>query len=385
MPMVSQLIAIGCCRRKGRYYFSVLLSLKSLHRETIIFKVPMNYTECITMKLPTTIKPDNMRNLVEHFPQLLRSLQIDEKLLDISRKYHKDGLSGICFLGMGGSSITGNYVATLLADESKIPLNIIRDYSTPACVDKNWVVIAVSYSGNTEETLSALSMATEKGCRIFVIASGGKMTQDTNHSLIHLPKGLQPRATLPLMLSAILPITETLLGLEKTNFQELEEVLISKAMTWREWLAPPSEVAHLFIDKIPLFISAKHLVPVAYRAKCQINENSKALAFHSEIPESNHNEIESFVDTYGCSVVPIFLRSSFESPAIQKRFNVTSDIYQDMNLNPMNLKVDGKTKLEEMLVLTHFLDMVSLELAELRNVDPVSVEKIKELKHRLSS
>ena len=336
------------------------------------------------MKLPTTINPDNMRNLVEHFPQLLKSLQIDEALLDIASKYQKEGLSGICFLGMGGSSITGNYVATLLSEESEIPLLIVRNYTIPAYVNTNWVVIAVSYSGNTEETLAALSMATKMGCRTFVMASGGKMANEAKHSLIHLHKGLQPRATLPLMLSAVLPITETLLGLERTNFQVLEKMLINKAATWKDWLASPNEVAHLFIEKIPLFIGAEHLVPVAYRAKCQINENSKALAFYSEIPESNHNEIESFVDTYGCSVIPIFLRSSFESPATHKRCDVTFDLYNEMGLSPMNLKIDGKRKLEEMLLLTHFLDMVSLELAELRNVDPVSVEKIKELKHRLN-
>jgi len=337
------------------------------------------------MKLPATIKPDNMKNLVEHFPQLLNCIRIDKTLLDISSKYHEEGLSGICFLGMGGSSIAGNYIATLLSEDSEIPLHIVRDYTIPAYVNKNWVVIAVSYSGNTEETLSALSVASKTGCRIFTMSSGGKMTVDSVHSLIHLPKGLQPRATLPLMLSAVLPITETLLGLNKTSFEDLEKVLIKKAATWKDWLAEPSEVAHLFIDKIPLFIGAKHLIPVAYRAKCQINENSKALAFHSEIPESNHNEIESFVDTYGCSIIPIFLRSNFESSRIGKRLSVTFDLYNEMGLNPLNLKADGKTKLEEMLVLTHFLDMVSVEFAELRNMNPVSVERIKELKHRLSS
>ena len=172
------------------------------------------------------------------------------------------------------------------------------------------------------------------------------MHQNSKHSLIHLPGGLQPRATLPLMLSVVLPITEILLNMERTNFENLEQVLINKAASWKDWLAPPNEVAHLFIDKAPLFIGANHLSPVAYRAKCQINENSKALAFYSEIPESNHNEIESFVNTYGCSVIPVFLRSSFEPPTIHRRFNVTFDLYQEMGLGPLNLKVDGKTKLE---------------------------------------
>ncbi|TFG28336.1 bifunctional phosphoglucose/phosphomannose isomerase [Candidatus Thorarchaeota archaeon] len=335
------------------------------------------------MTLPITIKPENMRNLVEHFPQFLTSLRVDEKLLEVSARYQKEGVSGICFLGMGGSSIAGNYVRALLSDVSIIPIFVVRDYTVPAFVTKEWIVIAVSYSGNTEETLSALSMTANIGCRIFTVASGGKMTQSANHPQYLLPEGLQPRSTLPLILSVVLPITETLAGLERTNFLELEKTLLKKAATWNDWHLPPKDVANSLIEKIPLFIGAGHLIPVAYRAKCQINENSKALAFNSEIPESNHNEIESFIEKYGCTIRPIFLRSNYAPSRVKRRLDVTFDLYNEMGLEPLNLEVNGKTKLEEMLLLTHFLDMVSVELAELRNVDPVSVERIKELKHRL--
>ncbi|MHA1577135.1 MAG: bifunctional phosphoglucose/phosphomannose isomerase [Candidatus Thorarchaeota archaeon] len=336
-----------------------------------------------TMKLPASIKPNDMRNLVTHFPLLLNTLQIDASIMNTSIAFHKEGLNGICFVGMGGSSIAGKYVKALLSKESKIPISVTRDYLLPAYIDNKWVVIAVSYSGNTEETLASLSMAKELGARIIVVTSGGKMAQERIHPIIRLPKGLQPRATLPVMLSVILPIVETLTGLKTTEFQYLEEVLIKKSNTWKDWLLPPKELAESFIEKTPLFIGSRHLAPVAYRAKCQINENSKALAFHSELPESNHNEIESFVKTHGCSVMPVFLRSGLESLEINRRFDVTYDLYVEMGLNPVNLFASGNTRLEEMLLLTHFLDMVSVELAELHDVDPVSVEKIKELKDRL--
>ncbi|MHA1614372.1 MAG: bifunctional phosphoglucose/phosphomannose isomerase [Candidatus Thorarchaeota archaeon] len=337
-----------------------------------------------TMKLPSSIKPDNMKNLVTHFPQLLSTLQIDSSILNTAREFHKEGLNGICFLGMGGSSIAGNYARALLSKESIIPISVTRDYLLPTYVDNKWVVIAISYSGNTEETLSSLSMANEVGSRILVMTSGGKMAQESKHPIIHLPKGLQPRAALPLIFSAALPVVESLAGLKITNFQYLEEVLINKSNTWNEWLSPPQEIAESFIGKTPIFIGSRHLAPVAYRAKCQINENSKALAFHSELPESNHNEIESFVKTNGCSILPVFLRSGLEPTKINRRFDVTYEMYHEMGLNPINLSASGDTRLEEMLVLTHFLDMVSVELAELVGIDPVSVEKIKELKHRLS-
>jgi len=343
-----------------------------------------------TMKLPAAIKPNDMKNLVTHFPTLLNTLQIEPSILNTSRVFQKEGLNGICFLGMGGSSIAGNYVRALLSNRSMIPISMVRDYVLPAYVDSKWVVIAVSYSGNTEETLSSLSIANELSARIIVITSGGKMAQEGEHPIIRLPKGLQPRATLPVMLSAILPVAETLSGLEITlsgleitEFQHLEEILIKRSNTWKDWLLPPKELADSFIEKIPLFVGSSHLTPVAYRAKCQINENSKALAFHSELPESNHNEIESFAKTHGCSIMPVFLRSDLESPEISRRFDVTHDIYLEMGLSPVNLLASGKTRLEEMLLLTHFLDTVSVELAELHGVDPVSVEKIEELKDQL--
>ncbi|MHA1927934.1 MAG: bifunctional phosphoglucose/phosphomannose isomerase [Candidatus Thorarchaeota archaeon] len=336
------------------------------------------------MKLPSSIKPDNMKNLVIHFPQLLSTLQIDSGILNAAKEFHEEGLNGICFLGMGGSSIAGTYARALLSKEIKIPISVTRDYLLPTYVDDNWVVIAISYSGNTEETLSSLSMANEIGSRIILMTSGGKMAQESNHPIIHLPEGLQPRAALPLIFSAVLPVVESLAGLKITDFQYLEEVLVKKSNTWSEWLAPPKEIAESFIGKTPLFIGARHLAPVAYRAKCQINENSKALAFHSELPEANHNEIESFVKTNGCSILPVFLRSGLEPTKINRRFDVTYELYLEMGLSPINLLASGDTHLEEMLVLTHFLDMISVELAELCGIDPVSVKKIKELKHRLS-
>lgn len=339
----------------------------------------------IAMTLPASILFDDMRNLVNHFPQLLTSFQIDQATWDIVEDYSKQGLKGICFVGMGGSSIAGNYVRALLSEDAKIPISIVRDYSIPAFVDKNWVLIAVSYSGNTEETIACLKGAKTIGARIIVMTSGGTIAQEKNYPQVLLPKGLQPRATLPLMFSVALPITEILAGLRLSDFHKLEETLTKRAITWNDWIQPPRKIAESFFKKIPLFIAAQHLSPVAYRAKCQINENSKALAFHSEIPESNHNEIESFTPNNEYKIIPVFLRSGFESNELAKRFEVTYEMYHEIGLEPVNLEVKEDTRLEEMLILTHFLDMVSVELADLRNVNPVSVERIKELKHRLSN
>ncbi len=337
------------------------------------------------MTLPSTIDPQDMRNLVDHFPQLLNTLQLEKTIINLCKDYRKKGISGICFLGMGGSSIAGNYVKALLEQSSKIPISLVRDYSLPTSIDTDWLVIAVSYSGNTEETLSGLVQAKERGCNIIRITSGGEMGQESEDPIIRLPTGLQPRATLPLMLSAILAVTEILIGSNRTDFGKLESLIITMNSSWKEWDETPKEMAESLFGKVPIFIGANHLKPVAYRAKCQVNENAKAPAFYSEIPEANHNEIEGFFDIYGCKMIPIFLRSQHESTRIARRLDITYDLYLEMDLSPFKIQAQGQTLLEEMLTLTHYLDSVSVELAYLGDVDPVSVERIQDLKHRLST
>jgi glucose/mannose-6-phosphate isomerase len=336
------------------------------------------------MTLPSSLLSDDMRNMVDHFPQLLTTLKLDDEDKKVMEEYSKGGVEGICFLGMGGSSIAGNYVKSLLSDRAKIPISVVRDYSLPAFVTSKWVVIAVSYSGNTEETIASLTNADEIGARIIVLTSGGRMAEDGRYLKVEIPAGIQPRAALPLMFSIALPIAELVAGLPITDLDSLSKVLSKNAMVWNEWIQTPESLAKLFVKQIPLFIGSQHLIPVAYRAKCQVNENSKALAFQSELPESNHNEIESFVSTFGCKIIPIFLRSKYESKDLAKRFRITQDIYNELGLKTVELSVKGKSKIEEMLIFTHYLDMVSVEFADQLGADPVSVERISDLKHRLS-
>jgi glucose/mannose-6-phosphate isomerase len=143
-------------------------------------------------------------------------------------------------------------------------------------------------------------------------------------------------------------------------------------------------LAETLVGKIPVFIARGYLVPVAYRAKCQINENAKMVSANLEIPESNHNEIEATLVCAQYSIQPIFLRSKWESKRVSKRYEATAKIYNSNGCNPVQLRFECSSSLEEMLALTHYVDMVSVELAELLNVDPVSVDRIAQLKQILS-
>ena len=125
-------------------------------------------------------------------------------------------------------------------------------------------------------------------------------------------------------------------------------------------------------------------MPVAFRAKCQVNENSKSVAFFSSIPEMCHNEIESSGEYASNQIVPIFLRSSFESPEAMNKFEGLYQLLKDEGCVPLQLKVKSKSKLEEVLMLTYYCDIVSLEIAERKKIDPIRVERIARLKRFFS-
>jgi glucose/mannose-6-phosphate isomerase len=323
--------------------------------------------------------------MVENFPILLRETILDEQVKAHADELNERGIQGICMVGMGGSSIAGEMCRWLLEKEAKVPLISVRDYDLPSYVNEKWVVIVVSYSGNTEETLSAFDIACDRGCEIIAITTGGELGEKAvSFPCHHLHPKFQPRAALPLIISAVLPTVEILLGLPHQNLTKISAELDNHCANWGSSVQTPRELAETIHGALPVFIAWKHLVPVAYRAKCQINENAKALGMYLEIPESNHNEIEATLVCSEHSLRPIFLRSQWESRRISKRFEVTSKIYTSNDCISEHLQFKSESKLEEILALTHYLDMVSLELAEFRKVDPVSVERIAQLKRYLS-
>jgi glucose/mannose-6-phosphate isomerase len=330
------------------------------------------------------IDTNNMRSMIKNFPILLRETTLDKKVKAHAVELNEKGIHGICMVGMGGSSIAGEMCRWLLKDQAKVPLISIRDYNIPAFVNEEWVVIAVSYSGNTEETLSAFEEAHSRGCEIIAITSGGKLGKKSKSIPCHkLYPRFQPRAVLPMMIAAVLPTIETLLGLPHSDLVKISKKLENFCSNWDSIIPSPRNLSETLFDHIPVFIAWGHLVPVAYRAKCQINENAKSIAIYLEIPESNHNEIEATSVCSKYTIRPIFLRSQWESRGISKRFEATSRIYSSNKCNSNHLKFQCESKLEEILALTHYLDMVSLELAKLRKVDPVSVDMITQLKREL--
>jgi glucose/mannose-6-phosphate isomerase len=326
----------------------------------------------------------DMLSMVLDFPKLLTMTEIDSGVQKECGRVGERGINGIMLVGMGGSAIAGFFVQAFLRGSVELPIVVNNDYGLPEYVDSQWAIIAVSYSGNTEETLAAYQKAVNRDCPTFVLASGGKLLElEDIDRRVSLPSGYQPRAAFPGIFSSVLNLVESMCGLEMSDLNPIAESLSEKAKNWESSPLSPKVLAEDLNGIVPIFIGSGHLTPVAYRTKCQVNENAKMMAFHSVIPEANHNEIEGFVSDHSLDFVPVFLRSSYESESIAKRMEVTTSIYEESGYSPIRLSMGSSNALEEILAMTFYLDWVSAELANLRGVDPVSVERISKLKEQL--
>ncbi len=337
------------------------------------------------MKNVKGIDTNDMRAMVEAFPSLLCLTKPDPSIMTVASQTFSSGLEGVCIAGMGGSAITGQMTKALLAQKAEIPIITWRNYEIPRCVTKKWAVICVSYSGNTEETLSAFETAKKVGGTLFVVTTGGAILgQSRDLPVALLPKGIQPRAALPAIFSIVLPIVEALVGVGSTDFSKLSVILNGLVKRWGKEIMSPRNLAECTRSLVPLFIGSGHLASVAYRAKCQINENAKAVAFNAELPEANHNEIEASHMYQESGIVPIFLRSTHESKRMSARFAATDAVYRQNDCAPIHVRLSGLSELEEVLAITHYLDMLSVDAADIRGVDSVRVDRIAELKRRLA-
>ncbi|TXT57398.1 MAG: hypothetical protein BAJATHORv1_10099 [Candidatus Thorarchaeota archaeon] len=331
------------------------------------------------------IDKEDMTAMVDAFPSLLQIYSLSEEYQKKLEHIDKTSIKGIGLVGMGGSAISGLLSKGLLDQKSHIPIVSVQDYKLPKYIQKKWVVIAVSYSGNTEETLASLKEGQGRGCTCLGITSGGKLRNKLPSEQIQLlPKGLQPRAALPIIFAAVYPTIQLLIGTDKEDLVKVGRKLEELEKDWGGNITPV-QFAKSISNSIPLFTGWSHLSPVAYRARCQINENAKTAAYNSDIPEANHNEIESCESFSKYRIIPVFLRSIYEETGITRRFEITGEIYRAQGISPLEIRFEELSQIEETLVHTYYLDKVSVELAKILKADPISVDRISTLKRKLAS
>jgi len=352
---------------------------------------------------------NNMIELLEEFPQKMRdALRLGEEFSipniflpapasnSFSAPTFTRNFKNIVVLGMGGSAIGGDLLSDYLADELSIPIVVIRSYDIPKFVDEDSLVFAVSYSGNTEETISALKKCLDVKARVIALTSGGKLTvlaQENKFPLIKVPAGIQPRAAISYLFFPILKALERL-GLIKERSGEIEETFNILQELSREYGAKsPSEnnlakkvALSLYQHLLLVYGSEGLLKAVAMRWKTQINENSKWPCFWNVFPELDHNEIVGYEieNNINRQVKIIYLQDKEGLLRVEQRRKITRKIIEDKVAEFIVFPTKGKGKMARMFSLIFLGDMASYYLAILNQVDPSPVASIEDLKKELA-
>ncbi|TSC92440.1 MAG: glucose/mannose-6-phosphate isomerase [Candidatus Berkelbacteria bacterium Licking1014_7] len=301
----------------------------------------------------------------------------------------------IVMTGMGGSSMGAALVKTLTDPTTKMPIEVVREYNLPNYVDEKTLVIGISYSGNTEETVSAVSDALKRGGKIIGISSGGKMeTLSRKH---HFPfykinYGSQPRAALGYSYTALLAIMSKLGNIEITD--EMIKKTVSQMKLAMKKISPENEtaqnpakqMARQILGKIPVIIGAQTMSEVARRYKGQFNENSKSTAYFEALPEMNHGALAGtvFPEKVSEKIFVIFLSSKFNHPQNKKRIDITGQIFEKRRIPYEIIEPSpAANPMAEQMLSIHFGDFVSYYLALLHNTDPEEIEIVDFLKESL--
>ncbi len=323
-----------------------------------------------------------MRENIESFPgHILEALNIAK---NITFNFEKKDIKNIVIAGQGGSAIGGFIVQNIFNNKSKVPIYLNKNYKIPEYVNNNTLFIASSYSGNTEETLSALNFAYKKTKKIFCITSGGellKLAKKNRYNFITIPGGSAPRSMVCFSIIQILYIVNYI---NNFSFNQLESQLldVNKFLIKHKSniINDATVIAKKLLDKIPIIYTFPEFEGVALRFKQQLNENSKMHSFYNIIPEMNHNEIVPW-NKKECNLIPIFIRGLSSKRNIDR---------MHINMNQIKKYVENfiliegiGTYLNQYFYLINIVDWISLIFAERNNIDPNEIKAIESLKEEL--
>jgi glucose/mannose-6-phosphate isomerase len=324
-----------------------------------------------------------MIEIIDDLPQ-----QIEEAVeLGSSVDFEFKGIKNVCIGGMGGSSIGGELLQNISARHSKIPFFVVRDYNLPRFVNSKTLMIIVSYSGNTEETLSLMDMASNKA-KILCDSSNGVVADRAKEEkipLISIPKGYPPRGAIAYLFFPVLEVLRKsdLIKVKKEDIDEVIKVLSDNIETAKVWA---EEVSGRLKEKLPFVYSIYDFSGIARRWCTQINENSKSLAHFAVFSELDHNEIVGWENPKEIlkRIFIFILRDREETEKAKKRIEITTELIEEYAGEIMNVYSEGKSQLAKFFSLIQKGDYLSFYLARNYKVDALPVKKIQELKRRLA-
>lgn len=304
-------------------------------------------------------------------------------------------ITKVVVAGMGGSALAALLAKSWLAADIAVPFEIIRSYELPTYVDFNTLVIASSYSGNTEETISCLKAARERNAQIAIITAGGELKRQADEndiSLVELPDHLQPRMAVIYNLRALTAIFAHYSLVSYDRFAEICDTadwLHEQTAQWEKGVSTDKnyakQLALLSVGKTPVIYAGSIMAPIAYKWKISWNENAKNVAFWNTLPEFNHNEFIGWTSHPIEKPFVVFdLVSRFEHPQVLKRFEVSDRLLSGKRPKSVVVNLEGETIIAQMLWASILADFVSIYVAILNGVDPTPVPLIEKLKTELA-
>lgn len=315
--------------------------------------------------------------------------------VSLPSKYQQD-YQNVMVTGLGGSAIGGDILRSYALSRARIPVIVNRDYDIPAFINDSSLVLATSYSGNTEETMSAYQQAREQGASVIAVTSGGKlaeMAEKDGFTVVRIPGGLSPRAATGYLFTPLALILDEL-GIVSGTAGEIKEA-IEVLQAIRQEINPEVDInsnlarqlARQLKGNLPIIWGSSGRSEVAaLRWKTQINENAKCPVFSNMFPELNHNEIVGFevpADILSCMVV-IILRDGNDNERVRKRMDISKQIINSKVGRVLEVESRGQGFLARFYSLVYVGDYVSFYLAEEYGINPTPVKVIDYLKNELA-
>ena len=332
----------------------------------------------------------NMRDLIEKFPT-----QLNDAIVDLSKKdnsTHKKvaqnfSPSGVLIIGMGGSGIGGAIVEGILSQSSKIPVLSCADYSIPGWVCESTLVVACSYSGNTEETIEAVKVASDRGAKIAVVTSGGvlsEMAKEKDWPIVTMPGGHPPRSQFGRGFTGLTWTLKQFSVFSENMYADLESSPAFLNTMVETIIEQAGSLADLVENKIIMIYSDTSTGGIATRMRQQLNENSKLLVNTHVLPEMNHNELVGW-DSGTEKHVAIIIRTPEDNIRSRFRMDFCSDIFRELEADVIMIDAIGENQMQRLMYLNQLSDWLSLLLAERSGTCPVDIKNIIRLKSALES
>lgn len=323
--------------------------------------------------------PSDMYSMIAGYPE-----QFARGLTLAKATQTNNDINEIVVAGIGGSALAPDLVYAFFKGEIKVPFTVHRSYDLAKDVSPKTLVIAISFSGNTEETLSAAEMAHQQGAQIICIASGGKLVEFAKNNSLPLvllakeSENFQPRMSSGYVTAVL---AQLLINVRVLPDSAAEKLLAAGAELGQiKTEALGQQIANQLVGKTPLIYASDSYWPVARIAKIKINENSKVPCFWNVLPEMNHNEMVGFTNPQGAKYFILMLRDANDHHRINKRMEVLANVLKERGIDSRIIELTGTNYIIKVLSTLMLMDWVSYFLALELGIDPTPVDMVEEFK-----